>query len=94
MRVLACENWLAIIGEADHAGHAICQLNGLTVARAQQAFDAQYGKGEFSVRDHGTVITVFSYPGYIRQRVAKGVSQADAEAHIASLKERVAELGQ
>ncbi len=91
MRIAAHENWLKVLGEADHANHGIFHLNGLTVEACQAAFDAQYGEGEFVVGDHGTVITVFSYPGYIRERVRKGKTQEEAEAHIQRLKDSIAE---
>lgn len=85
MKVSASENWLLDIGQADHAQHCIFNLNGLTVDQVQAAFDVQYGPGEFKVTSHGTVITVISYPGYVREQIAKG----ESKAHIGARLERI-----
>lgn len=76
MRIQAFENWLAIIGESATALHYIGNLDGLTVDRVQAAFDAQYGKGEFKVTHHGTIIAVLSYRGYVKERIEKGEAEA------------------
>ena len=76
------DNWLAGIASANHPNHSITELNGLTVAQAQAAFDTTYGKGRFRVRDHGTVITVFSNPAMVdklKLGLARATERNDAE---------------
>lgn len=61
------DNWLAGIADANHPSHTIHELNGLSVKDCQAAFDATYGKNKFNVRDHGSVITVWSNIGMVRK---------------------------
>jgi hypothetical protein len=60
------DNWLAGIGNSDHTNHTITGGGGaLTVDMVQKSFDVTYGKGRFHAKEHGSVITVFSYPAMV-----------------------------
>lgn len=65
------DNWLQGIAAADHPNHGIKTDGSLTPEMVQSAFDKTYGPKQFQARDHGTVITVWSVPGYIRYCEAK-----------------------
>jgi hypothetical protein len=81
------DNWLAGIANSDHPNHSIKNLQGLTVRDCQAALDATVGKGEAVARDHGTIITVWSYAGYIRSQQRRGLSDEAIAAKIAGFKE-------
>lgn len=82
------DNWLSGIGAADHPNHGIYHAGQLSVKHVQAAFDLQYGYGEFNVKDHGTVITVWSYPGYRRYRQRRGESATSIEQKIVKIKSK------
>lgn len=88
MILSASENWLALIGEASDPSHSIKHLNGLTPEACQAAFNAQYGAGNFEVKDHGTVITIWSWLGYERWRLGRGESPESIAAKISNLRNK------
>jgi hypothetical protein len=69
MHVQASENWLAVCGESSDFTIVVTGIGALTASEAQAALNAQYGKGEFSASDHGTVIVIHSRPA-LRARMA------------------------
>lgn len=78
------DNWLLGISNSDHTNHSIKNGSGaLTVEAIQKAFDVSYGAGKFNVRNHGTVITVFSVMPLItklQKSVERAKARNDAEA--------------
>lgn len=60
------DNWLLGIHQSNDVNHGIRTDGSLTPAQVQAAFNKTYGPDQYAAKCHGTVITVFSVPAYVR----------------------------